>query len=288
MATSLNMLLLDGTATGPKTAEIGNWPGKAVYSPVEGASKILDRAEFENPGVYVLKSDPQENIFSERVYVGESEFLRGRLKNHLANISKKPFHSFVAFTSTSSMLNKATVRYLEYRLIQIATDNKTSEVVNKVSPKRPRISEANQHTMEDYLGQMKLILPVLGFEFTQPSTFEVNEPEVIVENRDLYRLKDPRLKTFLFPYEGQFVVCKGSQAKKPSAGGLSKGNLKTKEKMVAQGILIEKGEFYEFTEDATFSSTSAASSVCLGRSSAGPRYWIHTEKNKTYGELLQD
>lgn len=287
MAISLNMLLLDGTAAGPKTAEIGNWPGKAVFSPIQNAADILKRSEFGNPGVYVLKSDPKENYFSERVYVGESENLRDRLKNHLSNVGKKPFHSFVAFTSTGSMLNKATVRYLEHRLIQIATENQTSEVVNKVSPKKPRISEANQHTMEDFLGQMKLILPVLGFEFTRPTTILNAKPELVVVKREFYRLKDPKLKTFMFPNEGQFVVTKGSEAKKSNSPTQSKGNILAKRRLLEQGILIDSGEYLVFTQDTIFSSTSAASSVCLGRASAGPRYWIHIEKEKTYGELIQ-
>jgi hypothetical protein len=50
--------------------------------------------------------------------------------------------------------------------------------------------------------------------------------------------------------------------------------------------LIDKGSFYEFTEDTVFESPSAASSIILGSQSAGPQVWID-ETNKSLKENEQ-
>lgn len=68
MGKKLTIFLIDGLATGPRTIEIGNWSGKAIYSQRSTLPKILDREEFDRPGVYILKSMPNSDNFNERVY----------------------------------------------------------------------------------------------------------------------------------------------------------------------------------------------------------------------------
>ena len=89
MGKSIELILLKDHESGPKTAKIGNWPGQALYSQITDAPTILDRAELNRPGVYILKSPPEQTLFSERIYIGESELLRKRLKEHIQNINQK-------------------------------------------------------------------------------------------------------------------------------------------------------------------------------------------------------
>ncbi|HHG83390.1 MAG TPA: GIY-YIG nuclease family protein, partial [Bacteroidetes bacterium] len=279
----LRLLLLKGTISGPKTAKISSWPGSAVYSPIENAKDILVRDEFDNPGVYILKSAPQKNIFSERVYIGEAEELRARLKNHISKLKKKPFDSFVAFTDTNHLLNKATVKYLEHKLLICAKENKTSEIANEVSPKMPRISEADRYNMDGFLSEMKVILPLLGFEFVTPMV----TPTFVEKPKDLFRLKSKQLNTFMFVSEGAFIVTKGSQASKTSSASIGKSWLRIRSRLIEQGVFVDQSTHYEITQDTIFSSVSAASSVTLGRQSPGPISWIHLTENITYSEFIQ-
>ncbi len=73
MGKKLTLYLIDGTDTGPRTIEIGDWSGKAIHTPRAGLLTMMERTEYDNPGVYILKSDPQEDIYNERIYIGESE-----------------------------------------------------------------------------------------------------------------------------------------------------------------------------------------------------------------------
>jgi len=52
----ITIYMIDGTPEGAKTFEIGNWSGKAISCPRSNAKNILERAEFENSEVYILRS----------------------------------------------------------------------------------------------------------------------------------------------------------------------------------------------------------------------------------------
>ncbi len=285
---SLKLLLLKGQDHGPKTGEISNWPGRAVYSPVEYAGEILKRKEFEKPGVYILKSDPKKVEYTERVYVGESGKLRDRLKDHLSKVASKPFSSFVAFYSTDSLLNKATVKYLEHRLINMAHESKTSEVANRAKSAEPFISEGDKYSMDFFLGEMRLLLPIMGFEFLNPGVVTPIAQEAPIQIKDLYRISGKLVEAFMYTWEGRFVVTKGSQVKKGVSASIGNRYVKKRNLLLAHGSMIDTGSTFILTEDVVFTSTSTASSVVLGRQTAGPREWKHTETGKTYAQTVQE
>ncbi len=52
MGKKLTVYMIDGTAYGPRLSEIGNWVGKAIYSHRASVNKIMNRPEFDNPGIY--------------------------------------------------------------------------------------------------------------------------------------------------------------------------------------------------------------------------------------------
>ena len=247
---------------------------------------------MESPGVYILKSDPLNSLFSERVYIGESEKLGSRLKQHLGNLNKRSFNEFIAFSSSDKLLNKATIKYLESRLVSLAHEAKNAEIENKNAPQIPSLGEADTFSIQGYLKEMKLILPVMGFDFLRPFSGKVEDTTVPSSQIEspldptlIFKLKSKRLKAFMIPKDGGILVLKGSQASKSTSATISPGWVKLRQKLLHQHIWIDKGEYYEFVEDAHFKSASAASSAVLGRQSAGPIYWIN-DQGKTYSEVI--
>src|SRR5271157_4703382 len=105
MGKKLTVFLIDGTASGPRSIEIGNWSGKALYSQRNGILKLMDRPEMRRPAVYALKAEPVDDSYAERIYIGEAESVGKRLKQHLAN-SDRDFKECIIFTSTDDLLNK--------------------------------------------------------------------------------------------------------------------------------------------------------------------------------------
>lgn len=287
----LTIFLIDGNEFGPRSIEIGNWSGKAIYSPRTTLPKIFGRSEFESPGVYFLKSTPESDTFSERVYIGETEKIGERLKQHLRDGAKE-FTEFIAFMSKDEMLTKSHIKFLESRLISLAKEAKTAEIENNTAPSLPTLPEADISDMEYFLEQIKLILPLMGFMFLVPTV--VNKPKEEMTDKPtppftekIYSLKSNSYKATMYESERGFIVSAGSQCNKKLSKSISQGWVKLRQKLLESGALIDKGEFFEFAEDTVFSSASAASSLVLGRQSAGPVEWIDAG-GKTFKEVQEE
>ena len=64
-----------------RVAGISNWTGKAVAAPRTELDELLQREELAKAGVYILSgTDPLSG--RPKVYIGEAEIIRERLKQH--------------------------------------------------------------------------------------------------------------------------------------------------------------------------------------------------------------
>jgi hypothetical protein len=275
--------MLDGTATGPKTVEIGNWSGKAVFSPRGSLKKMLERSEFDNPGVYFLKSESESADFSDSVYIGEAEELRARMKQHIAD---RDFESVVCFLSKDELLTKAHIKYLESRLISIARAANASEVENATTPKLSRISEADVSDMEYFIEQIQLVLPAVGLQTLVPSIQPAHIKAAEGSHGQEWRIKSQTIEARMIESNDGFVVLRGSEASTTLYKSIAEGWRKIRSKLSDAGALVEQDGKLIFTEDTSFSSPSAAASVILGRQAPGPVSWID-ENGKTYKEIQE-
>ena len=118
---AIELFLVNGTADSLVTAELSNWNGKAIKIPRTEVEKC-DRDDINGVGVYFLIC--QEDDGTESVYIGEAENVLGRLIQHLrdykADKEKYYWNTAVAFIGRD--LNKALIRYLENRFVEIAKE----------------------------------------------------------------------------------------------------------------------------------------------------------------------
>lgn len=129
--------------------------------------------------------------------------------------------------------------------------------------------------MEYFLDQIKLVLPTVGISFLI-STIQINKnlPKESIQDEKIYKLKGDRFNAKMTETNKGFIVKKYSEANSIVHPSISKGWIKQRDKLKAINILILKNGKYIFNEDTVFSSSSAASSVILGRNSPGPSVWI--------------
>jgi hypothetical protein len=276
--------MLDGTAVGPKTVEIGNWSGRAIFSPRASLKGLLNRAEFSAQGIYLLQSESEDDRFESSIYIGEAEELSARMKQHM---SDRDFESVVCFSSRDDGLTKAHIKYLEARLIQLARDADTSHVENGNSPKGARLSEAEASDMDYFIEQIKLILPLVGVRSliaAAPHSRITVQPTV---GQLEYSVKSKDLKATMIESDAGFLVRAGSQASLETSKSIATGWLNIRKKLIDAGVLKATGDRYLFVEDASFSSPSAASSVILGRQAPGPISWVLPD-GRTYKDVQSD
>jgi len=279
MGKKLTVYMIDGTEYGPRFSEIGNWVGKAVYSPRASVNKIMSRVEFDNPGIYCLKGDTTDEAFDEKIYIGEAENIRSRLKQHLSD-PNKDFKELIFFISKDELLTKTQIKYIESRLVQLALEAKTAQIENGNSPSLPTLHEADISDMEYFLEQMKLILPVMGFKFLISSTVK----HITIEDesskgviRETYYIKTKTFKASMTETDQGYIVAKGSEAKKGLSASCTETYRNMRRKLLETKILVEENDKLIFAEDAVFNSPSAASNMILGRNSNGFTEWVNKD-----------
>jgi len=288
MGKKLTVYMIDGTEYGPRLSEIGNWVGKAIYSPRSTINKIISRAEFDNPGVYCLKGDPIDEAFDEKIYIGEAENIRARLKQHLSD-PKKDFKEIIFFISKDELLTKTQIRYIESRLIQLAIDAKTAEIENGNSPKLPILHEADISDMEYFLEQIKLILPIMGFSFLISTSVKESEQDGLShksKENEIFEIKTKTYNARMYESDKGYIVLKGSEAKKKLSASTTDTYRKLRRKLLETKLLIDEGDKLVFSEDTIFSSPSSASNMVLGRNSNGFTEWVN-KKGKTFKEIQE-
>ncbi|MGQ1784165.1 MULTISPECIES: GIY-YIG nuclease family protein [unclassified Saccharicrinis] len=279
MGKKLTVYMIDGTEYGPRFSEIGNWVGKAVYSPRASVNKIMSRDEFDNPGVYCLKGDPTNDAYDEKIYIGEAENIRVRLKQHLSD-PHKDFKELIFFVSKDELLTKTQIRYLESRLVQLAIEAKSAQIENGNSPGLPTLHEADISDMEYFLDQIRLILPVMGFKFLISSTIKHENDKNAVEKysvQETYYIKTRSFNASMAETDQGYIVAKGSEGKRELSASCTETYRNMRRKLVDTKIMVEEGDKLVFAEDTIFNSPSAASNMILGRNSNGFTEWVNKE-----------
>ena len=124
------MFLVNGTAHSFIIAELSNCNGKAIKIPRIEVSTCY-REDITQAGVYFLFC--KEDDGSDSVYIGEAENIKERLVQHLRDYQSEKetyyWSTVVAFIGRD--LNKALIRYLENRFVEIARASKRYLVLTK-------------------------------------------------------------------------------------------------------------------------------------------------------------
>ena len=263
---TVRIFLTKGSPTSVRTAEISNWTGKAVAGPRSQMEEMLKREEAGKPGVYFLAGVNPESG-RDRVYIGEAEVIRNRIKGHL---DKDFWKTLVFFVSKDENLTKAHIKYLEGKLIETAREVGRFELEN-AQASGSHLPESDAADMDVFLFRMEQLLPILGQEFLKP----VVKNEVRSKRADLLFCEIKGLKATGRQTDNGFVVLKGSEAvleERPSTQKYQyAANLRAT--LQSDGIVEERQNRLVFLADHEFSSPSAAAAVIHGGQANGLTAW---------------
>jgi len=154
---TIRLFLVDGTPNSLITAELSNWTGIGIKVPRIKVKEYVNRVEFQKPGVYILIGKGENN--EDVAYIGEAEVVADRLVQHISN--KEFWNEVVFFGSKDKYLNKASVKYLENRLHELAV-KAGRYTINQNIPTRSELSEAEQAELEEFLANVKALTATLG------------------------------------------------------------------------------------------------------------------------------
>lgn len=260
---SIRIFLATGVPEGLRRVEKSNWNGVALMCSRTEYPEVRTRDEFLSPAVYLLlgRSDLSGK---EIVYIGETETPRPRIDSHLK--SKEFWTSLVLFGSKDDSLNKAHIRWLEARLVELAKTSGRAQIENTGGTQTPSLSEADRADAELFLSEMLVIYPVLGVRAFEPA------PKVQPAGQDLV-LSGPSAKGKGRETAEGFMVLAGSIARKETVPSIHNYMVVLRNQLLEDGVISDTPEGLRFDSDYVFSAPSTAAGVLLGRTAAGPVEW---------------
>ena len=275
---SIELFLVNGTVDSLIIAELSNWSGKAIKIPrIEVAS--CNREDIAQAGVYFLFC--KEDDSSDSVYIGEAENVKERLMQHLREYQseKEKYYWNTAVVFVGRDLNKALIRYLENRFVEIARSSNRYTVLTKNTYRNTVMKESQLAVMEEFIDNVKVLINALGYKVLEPFS-QADSQESKMDDETLSLSTGSASAYGKVTTEG-FVVFAGARVnEKTSAKSLSAGAQKMRQKFFESG----KIENLVTAVDILFSSPSAAADFILGYSVSGPQTW-KTKDGRTLKDI---
>jgi hypothetical protein len=263
---TVKIFLAQGDPASVRTAEISNWTGKAIAGPRSQLELVLKREEAGKPGIYFLTGVNPETG-RQRVYIGEAEAVRSRIKSHL---DRDFWKTIIIFISKDENLTKAHIKYLEGKLIAMAKEADRCELEN-TNASGSHLPESEAADMDVFLAKVEQLLSVLGQDFLKLHIQATAEPVT----SDLMHCTIKNVRATGKLSDNGFIVTRGSEAvltERPSVKKYPYPSM-MRSQLIADGVLIRKQDKFLFAKDYEFSSPSAAASVVQGGQANGLRQW---------------
>lgn len=289
---TIQLFLVDGKPSGLRKATIHGWTGLIFVGGDSVFGELTARDEVDRSGIYILSGPDPERIGTTRVYVGSANSVRERIKQ--SALKRDFWETAITVTTSDDDLSKGHAEYLEARLIELTMEAGRVTLDNGTQPEisRRRLPEADRANMEQFLANLRIILPVIGLDMLKAQPRAVSQTSTPVDQRTSGDVRFViRHKTGVqaeaVEEEGEFIVLEGSEVLtdtgfvQQSYGGL-------KQKLIAEGVLVAHGaDKLRFARPYPFSSPSAAAAVVLDRNSNGRTEWKVKGSKQSYHDWQQ-
>jgi len=284
---TIQLFLVDGKPSGLRKATIHGWTGLIFVTGDSTFGNLTARTEVDRTGIYILSGPDPETPGTKRVYIGSGNSVAERIKQ--SAVKRDFWEMAITITTSDDDLSKGHAEYLEARMIELVSHARRATLDNGTQPdtSRRRLPEADVANMEQFLANLKLILPVIGLDILKPQPKAVSNIETPVEERIAGELRfEIRHKSGVYAEaveeDGEFVVLENSEALLGTDQVMqSYGNLK--QKLIDEGVLVAIDEKkLRFVRAYAFNAPSAAAAVILDRNSNGRVEWKVKGSRQSY------
>ncbi|SFI85248.1 protein of unknown function [Bosea sp. OK403] len=311
---TMELFLADGTAEGLTICDLKNWSGHVFKFRREGLARFLSLQESSRTGVYILRGIDLSDG-EPRIYIGESDNIGSRLKQHSKNPDKDFWSETYIICSKDTHLTKTHALFVEFMLIEKAAESGRYRLSNSKMSAYDLASKADSAYLRSFVDDALLVLSATGLDIFVPpaataAKFESahatpTDPTISVsmaddvpdagrsfENAPLHvELRDVKtgLRALGVETEGKILVLKGSQVSLGTKG-LASHLVKRREELIRDGILAPAAEEsrLEFQVDYLFNHASPSAALIAGRSMQGLDDWKDTHSGKTLREIYAE
>lgn len=289
---SVKLFLIEGSANGLRTAEIGNWTGKALAASRDQLSSLRRREETERTGVYILIGEAPDSPSGVGVYIGEGDQIWPRLVKHNKDPEKSFWTDVICIVSKDDSLTKAHARWLEARFVSDFKEEPSCTLYNSNLPTGGTLPEADEADMNAFYANAALLLPLLGLPVhlhtsTRPVVPSHQRLDASIVELEL-RAKDAEAQCRVV--DGQFIVQAGSTVVKRASSKLTSAPKENRKWLRRQGLLANhpnNADLYRLQKNVPFTSASRAASVVAGVDTNGKTKWRVKGSNVSYAAWLE-
>lgn len=289
---TIQLFLVDGKPSGLRKTTLHGWTGLIFVSGDSTFGALTGREEVDRTGVYILSGPDAEKPGATRAYIGSGNSVASRIKQ--SAVKRDFWETAIAVTTSDDDLSKGHAEYLEARLIEMAAIAGRVTLDNGTQPDtaRRRLPEADVANMEQFLSNLRIILPVVGLDMLKPQPRAVRDASKPLDQRvqgeAIFEIRHRSgVSAEAVEEDGEFVVLEGSEAL-TGTGYVQKSYAGLKQQLLDDGILVPiKGDRLRFSRSWAFSSPSAAAATVLDRNSNGRTEWKLKGEGKTYHDWQQ-
>lgn len=271
---TLQIFLPEGTASGIRIAELTTRIIQAVTIPRTRLQAFIERnKEVNHVGTYFLFGSKDDSS-KPTAYIGQTEDLRQRLKQHDSDPNKEFWTTAVVLISRTNSFTQAHIRWLEWYAIKLAKEANIYQLLNGNSGSEPHVTEAIYADLMEVFETGRLLLQSLGYPIFEPLVKRESSGEV--EGSELWYCRGSNADASGIMTERGFVVLKGSKCRKeftPSAEDTSYARKRNRD--FEQGLLEERGDSLVYLEDINYGSPSSAAATVLAASTNGWKSWVN-------------
>lgn len=170
----ITLYLIKNDPNGLREARIDQWSGRALSIPRRDLEDALkERKELDRPCLYFLIT-PLADRRGPKVYVGEADGFRDRIKYH--GINRDGWQTVVAFYSSDGSLTKTGIQYLESVSITKLRESGWCVLENGNAPRLPTIPPEDKDGLDLFASHITTLMPILGFDiFASPPAEDLEE-----------------------------------------------------------------------------------------------------------------
>ena len=291
----IKLFLVNGSPNGLMIAEITDWTGIAFVIPRLALKNFLDRKESEETGVYILTCSDLKGVYDQIVYVGQSDSVGSRLKQHDKNV-EKDFERAIVFISKDKNLTSAHARHLESELVKKIKLAGRAGTSNGNDPGGSSLPESDISDMNRFMQKIELVLPVLGLDILRPIPSRPKLSEKSIGLPENLQSLDTFDAIFIFEKDGtcaeaieskgEFVVLTGSLVRVKENPTIPTPHQTLRKSLIQDGGLVETNDpkLYKLTKDVPFKSPSAAAGMVYGGTANGQWEWKVKETGESYAD----
>lgn len=264
---TIQIFLPSGDPQGIRVASITTRIVRVIDVPRNLLSEFLKTPEADQVCVYFLIGE-NESADQPQVYVGQTGSPQTRLQDHQQN--KEFWNRAVVAVSLTNNLTSTHAAFLEWRSIEQVAKAGRYGMENCNAGSRPYTPAPLEAECTELHETIRVLLTTLGYPVFEP----IAPGGAKSESQRLFFCRASEADARGLYTEEGFVVLKGSSGRVATVPSLQKsGYARLRERLLSQGVIVQRDGRIAFERDHLFSSPSAAAACVTGRTANGLVEW---------------